>query len=126
MAEESDKKWAPGAVSDDPFTDQEARQRRSAGRQFDYFGDEAIAEPGAGRDAAGEGSGDALFDALNDSLDDVIVLLEREIERLKSSLAVYRDSEHPNRRDIMRMHVEALDRRQDTLDEMRDLLKQTG
>lgn len=64
------------------------------------------------------------LDSINESLDDVIVLLEREIDRLKTSLEIYRESRHPDRKDIVRMHVAALDRRQDALDDMKALLSQ--
>jgi hypothetical protein len=60
--------------------------------------------------------------ALNRSLDDVVRLLEREIERLKASLEVFRLSEHPQRADIIRWHIRALDDRQDALDDMKRLL----
>lgn len=123
MAEESDKRWVSPP---DGERSNHAGSRRDDPRSDDFFGADAVKEPGVDQQERSDLPGDVLFDALNDSLDDVIVLLEREIDRLKSSLEVYRDSEHPNRRDIMRMHVDALDRRQDTLDEMRDLLKQTG
>ena len=39
-------------------------------------------------------------DHLNLSLDDVIELLEREIERLKTSLETYRLSTHPERAEM--------------------------
>ena len=60
--------------------------------------------------------------ALNRSLDDVVRLLEREIERLKASLEVFRSSTHPQRQDIIRWHIRALDDRQDALDDMKRLL----
>jgi len=59
---------------------------------------------------------------LNESLDDVIELLQNEIERLQTSLETYRLSRHPQRQDIVRWHVQALDKRQDTLDELKDLM----
>lgn len=125
MAEESDKRWASRNMGGDIDPMQ---TRGTHGATFDRAVDDAgvVRESGVDPRTGNDLPGDVLFDALNDSLDDVIVLLEREIERLKSSLEIYRDSEHPNRRDIMRMHVDALDRRQDTLDEMRDLVKQAG
>ena len=64
--------------------------------------------------------------ALNRSLDDVVRLLEREIERLKASLEVFRLSEHPQRQDIIRWHIRALDDRQDALDDMKRLLDADG
>lgn len=59
---------------------------------------------------------------LNRSLDDVVVLLEREIRRLRESLETYRLSNHPDRAEIIRWHVRALDERQDTLDQLRAML----
>jgi hypothetical protein len=60
--------------------------------------------------------------ALNSSLDDVIVLLEREIERLKESLELFRQSTRDDRQDIIRWHVRSLDERQDALENMKALL----
>ena len=59
---------------------------------------------------------------LNRSLDDVVELLGREIERLKGSLETYRLSKHPKRQEIIRWHVQTLDERQDTLEELQELL----
>ncbi|MFU8816828.1 MAG: hypothetical protein ACNA7W_15885 [Pseudomonadales bacterium] len=59
---------------------------------------------------------------LNRSLDDIILLLEREIQRLKESLETYRLSRHPNRGDIIRWHVRTLDERQDALERLRIML----
>jgi hypothetical protein len=59
---------------------------------------------------------------LNQSLDDVILLLEREIERLKESLEVYRATPHPQRGEIIRWHVRTLDERQDALERLRLML----
>jgi hypothetical protein len=56
------------------------------------------------------------------SLDDMVDLLSREIERLKVSLEMYRLLDHPQKQDIIRRHVSALDERQDRLDELKDLL----
>ena len=58
----------------------------------------------------------------NRSLDDVILLLEREIERLKASLTTYRLSDHPQRAEIIRWHVKSLDERQDALEELQTLI----
>ena len=55
---------------------------------------------------------------LNNSLDDVIVLLEREVERLKASLETIRLSAHPDRNALIRWHVQQLDERQDALERM--------
>ncbi len=63
---------------------------------------------------------------LNRSLDDVIELLEREVERLKESLETYRLSDHPRRSEIIRWHVKSLDQRQDALEELRELLRESG
>ena len=62
---------------------------------------------------------------LNNSLDDVIVLLEREIERLKSSLETIRLTAHPDRNALIRWHVQQLDERQDALERMLVLIGAT-
>jgi len=59
---------------------------------------------------------------INNSLDDVIVLLEREIERLQLSLETIRLSNHPERNELIRWHIRTLDERQDALDQMKALL----
>jgi len=59
---------------------------------------------------------------INNSLDDVIVLLEREIERLQASLETIRLSDHPDRGALIRWHIRSLDERQDALDHMKALL----
>jgi len=59
---------------------------------------------------------------LNESLDDVILLLEREIRRLKESLETYRSLPHPRRHEIIRWHVRTLDERQDALERLRVML----
>lgn len=63
--------------------------------------------------------------ALNNSLDDVILLLEREIERLKESLTLFRQSDRPDRNEIVRWHIRSLDERQDALESMKALIVQT-
>jgi hypothetical protein len=60
--------------------------------------------------------------SINTSLEDVVVLLEREIERLRTSLAYVRRAPHPEQQAWIRWHVTVLDERQDALDEMRTLL----
>jgi branched-subunit amino acid aminotransferase/4-amino-4-deoxychorismate lyase len=59
---------------------------------------------------------------INNSLDDVIVLLEREIERLKESLETIRLSSHPDRAQLIRWHIRTLDERQDALEQMKQLI----
>jgi hypothetical protein len=61
-------------------------------------------------------------DLINNSLDDVIVLLEREIERLQVSLETIRLSKHPDRSALIRWHIQTLDERQDALDQMKALI----
>ena len=56
------------------------------------------------------------------SLDDAVNLLAREIERLKASLEMYRLLDHPQKAEILRRHISALDERQDRLDELKELL----
>lgn len=63
--------------------------------------------------------------ALNNSLDDVILLLEREIERLKESLTLFRQSDRPDRGEIVRWHIRTLDERQDALESMKALIVET-
>jgi hypothetical protein len=60
---------------------------------------------------------------LNTSLDDVVVLLERELARLRQALEFYRLSSHPDREARIRWHVDAIDARQDALDRVRLLLQ---
>ena len=59
---------------------------------------------------------------LNNSLDDVVLLLEREIERLTESLQTIRLTAHPDRNALIRWHIAALDERQDALDRMKALI----
>ncbi|MBM4205226.1 MAG: hypothetical protein FJ194_13920 [Gammaproteobacteria bacterium] len=61
-------------------------------------------------------------DDLDLSLDDMVDLLSREIERLKASLEMYRLLDHPQKQDIILRHVQALDERQNRLDDLKDLL----
>ena len=63
---------------------------------------------------------------LNETVEDVIILLEREIERLKVSLDNFRMSEHPNRQELIRWHVRALDERQDTLESLKRTVLEQG
>jgi hypothetical protein len=63
---------------------------------------------------------------INNSLDDVIVLLEREIERLQASLETIRLSNHADRAALIRWHIGALDERQDALDRMKAMLSATA
>ena len=62
------------------------------------------------------------LDRINRTLDDVVELLEKEIERLKVSLEHYQLSEHPERRELIRWHVHALDERQDALEDLKVML----
>jgi len=59
---------------------------------------------------------------INNSLNDVVVLLEREIERLQLSLETIRLSNNPDRSELIRWHIRTLDERQDALEQMRALL----
>jgi hypothetical protein len=60
-------------------------------------------------------------DGLNTSLDDVILLLEREVERLKAALDYYRLVDDEAARRAVRDHVDAIEDRQDRLDDLRAL-----
>ncbi len=55
---------------------------------------------------------------MNESLDDLIALLAAEIERLKVDLETFRLSSHPNRERLVRELVDAIDERQDRLEEL--------
>jgi hypothetical protein len=74
------------------------------------------------RHRRGLGNPDFRDHHVNRSLDDVIVLLEREIERLQTSLEIYRFSGHPGRAELIAWHVRTLDERQDTLEELQGLI----
>ena len=50
----------------------------------------------------GLGNPDFRDQTVNRSLDDVIVLLEWEIERLQTSLEIFRFSGHPGRAELIR------------------------
>ncbi len=66
----------------------------------------------------------AIADAdIEFTLDDVVLLLEREIERLKEALETYRMLDHPRKVDIIRWHVRRLDERQDRLEELNAALR---
>ena len=67
-----------------------------------------------------EGSADGDLDF---TLEDMVLLLEREIERLKAALETYRLLDHPRKVDIIRWHVRRLDERQDRLDELQAALR---
>ena len=60
---------------------------------------------------------------LDFTLEDMVLLLEREIERLKAALETYRLLDHPRKVDIIRWHVRRLDERQDRLDELQEALR---
>jgi|GEM_PF-1860604 len=64
----------------------------------------------------------ALPDDLELTLDDVILLLAREVERLKEALATWRQLDHPRKDEIIRWHVRRLDERQDKLDDLKTML----
>ena len=64
-----------------------------------------------------------MLDSAELTLDDVILLLEREVERLKESLETYRSLDHPQKTQIIRWHVRRLDERQDRLDELKSMLR---
>lgn len=64
----------------------------------------------------------ALPDDLELTLDDVIVLLAREVERLKEALTTWRQLDHPRKDEIIRWHVRTLDERQDKLEDLKTML----
>jgi acyl-CoA reductase-like NAD-dependent aldehyde dehydrogenase len=63
---------------------------------------------------------------MNESLDDLIALLTAEVERLKIDLETFRLSSHPNRARLVRELVDAIDERQDRLEELAALQDSTA
>ncbi len=61
-----------------------------------------------------------MEELVNTSLGDVLNLLAQEVERLKASLEFYRNSSADNAADLVRWHVQEIDRRQDRMDELKD------
>lgn len=65
-------------------------------------------------------------EGLNASLDEMIVLLEREVARLKAALEVYRLLEGNDAARIARQHVASLEEREGRLADLRDLRDATA
>lgn len=63
-------------------------------------------------------------DSLNGSLNDMLDLLWQQVERLKVSMEHYRLSEHPQKREAVRWHVQQIDERQTRMDEIKSLILQ--
>ena len=59
---------------------------------------------------------------LNRSLDDAIVLLQGEVDRLEAILETCRRLDHPRRAELVRWHVQRIDRRQDALAQLQAML----
>lgn len=82
-------------------------------------------------DALGEERGetldsDALEGEINTSLVEVLDLLAQEVERLKVALEFYRLSEHAEKDQLIRWHVQQIDQRQDRLEDIKSLILAKG
>jgi hypothetical protein len=60
--------------------------------------------------------------SLNRTLDDAIVLLQGELDRLQATLETCRRLDHPRRAELVRWHVQRIDRRQDALAQLQAML----
>jgi hypothetical protein len=56
------------------------------------------------------------------TLDDAIVLLQSELERLKTVLETCRRLDHPKRNALVRWHVRRIDSRQDALEKLQAMI----
>ena len=84
---------------------------------------------GPGKDtwlvAAGRPEGEG--EPLNVALSNVLDLMGQEIERLKLALETYRQSDHPDKDELVRWHVREIDERQDRLESLKQIyLAQRG
>ena len=69
---------------------------------------------------------DAFEGEINTSLDEVLDLLAQEVERLQVALEYYRLSEHPDKEQLIRWHVQQIDARQDRLDDVKAMILSRG
>lgn len=69
---------------------------------------------------------DAFDGEINTSLLEVLDLLAQEVERLKVALEFYRLSEHPEKDQLIRWHVQQIDQRQDHLEDIKSLILAKG
>jgi hypothetical protein len=69
---------------------------------------------------------DAFDSEINTSLDEVLDLLAQEVERLKVALEYYRLSDHPEKENLVRWHVQQIDQRQDRLEDIKSLILAKG
>ena len=69
---------------------------------------------------------DAFETEINTSLDEVLDLLAQEVERLQVALEYYRLSEHPDKEQLIRWHVQQIDARQDRLEEIKAMILSRG
>jgi len=58
----------------------------------------------------------------NPTLDDAIMLLQSELERLRTVLETCRRIDHPKRHALVRWHVRRIDRRQDALEKLQAMV----
>lgn len=69
---------------------------------------------------------DAFEGEINTSLDEVLDLLAQEVERLQVALEYYRLSEHPDKQQLIRWHVQQIDARQDRLEDIKAMILSRG
>ena len=69
---------------------------------------------------------DAFETEINTSLDEVLDLLAQEVERLQVALEYYRLSEHPDKQQLIRWHVQQIDARQDRLEDIKAMILSRG
>lgn len=70
----------------------------------------------------GQVGDDDLEQELNTSLHDVMDLMAAEVERLQAALEHYRLSDHPEKEQLIRWHVRQIDRRQDRLSQLKQMI----
>lgn len=68
----------------------------------------------------------AMEQEINTSLDEVLDLLAQEVERLQVALEFYRLSDHPEKDDLIRWHVNQIDARQDRLEDVKSMILSRG
>ena len=78
---------------------------------------------GQPNEAQGE---DAFETEINTSLDEVLDLLAQEVERLQVAVEYYRLSEHPDKQQLIRWHVQQIDARQDRLEDIKAMILSRG
>ena len=73
-------------------------------------------------DVQSDGAEPEHDDLDNLDLQDVLSMMAEEVERLKVSLEYFRLTDHPDKEERIRWHVEEIDRRQDRLESLKALI----